>query len=198
MIDFIKTWANQIIVAIIIATIFEMILPNGNNKKYIKMIIGIYVLFTLIQPIAGKITGKEIEIGVNYDKYFDEDILNVSSDNFEENNSKLIKQAYIDNIQKDVQAKIQQKGYKVVSCDINILTSEENYGAIESMVLKIQPLDRNETNKENSIQIEKIEVDISNNEENESKLNVTDKERIDIIEYLAEEYSIDKTNIVID
>ena len=35
MIDFLKTWSNQIIVAVIIATILEMIIPDGNNKKYI-------------------------------------------------------------------------------------------------------------------------------------------------------------------
>ena len=75
MITFIKEWTNQIIVAVIIATVFEMILPKGNNKKYIQMIIGIYVLFTLIQPIASKMNGKEIAISANYKKYFDEEIL---------------------------------------------------------------------------------------------------------------------------
>ena len=33
MIEHISNWAEQIIVAVIIATIIEMILPNGNNKK---------------------------------------------------------------------------------------------------------------------------------------------------------------------
>ena len=99
MIEFIKTWVNQIIVAVIISTIIEMILPNGNNKKYIKMIIGLYVLFTIIQPIITKLTGKNLNISdFNYQKYFDHDILETSSNNFEDNNSKLIKQAYIDNI----------------------------------------------------------------------------------------------------
>jgi len=134
MIDFIKTWANQIIVAVIIATIFEMILPNGNNKKYIKMVIGIYVLFTLIQPIASKITGKELEISTNYEKYFDENILKTSSDDFENNNSKLIEQAYINNIKSDVQAKIEQKGYIVSSWNIRVITKKKNYGEIDRIV----------------------------------------------------------------
>ena len=55
MIDFIKQWENQIIVAIIIATIFEMILPNSNNKKYIKMIIGIYVFRNMPISLSMKI-----------------------------------------------------------------------------------------------------------------------------------------------
>ena len=196
MITFIKTWANQIIVAVIIATIFEMILPNGNNKKYIKMVIGIYVLFTLIQPIASKITGNEFTISTNYEKYFDEDILENSSNDFENNNSKLIQQAYISNIKNDVQAKIEQKGYEVVSCNINIITTEENYGAIENIILKIQKQEENK-NTSNKIKIEKVEVNI-NNEEVIENSNISDKEKQDIIEYLAEEYSIDRTQIVIN
>ena len=84
MITFLKTWSNQIIVAVIIETIIEMILPNGNNKKYIKMVIGIYVLFTIIQPIITKVTGNNIEISdFNYERYFDEDVLETDDENTE-------------------------------------------------------------------------------------------------------------------
>ena len=38
MVSVINSWAQGIIPAEIIATIIEIILPEGNNKKYIKMI----------------------------------------------------------------------------------------------------------------------------------------------------------------
>ena len=39
------------------------------------MIIGLYVLFTVIKPIITKVTGNNIEISdFNYKKYFDEDM----------------------------------------------------------------------------------------------------------------------------
>jgi len=196
MIAFIKQWANQIIVAVIIATIFEMILPDGNNKKYIKMIIGIYVLFTLIQPITSKITGKDFEISTNYEKYFNEDTLETSSNDFENNNSKLIEEAYINNIKEDVQAKIERKGYKVASCNINIEKTEENYGAIESIILKIQKQD-SKKNPSNTIEIEKVEINVEQENVVEES-NITDKEKQNILDYLAEEYSLDKTCIIIN
>lgn len=71
VISFISSWAEQIIVAVIIATIIEMILPNGNNKKYIKVVIGIYVLFTILSPILEKITKANLE-SFDYEKYFGE------------------------------------------------------------------------------------------------------------------------------
>lgn len=195
MIAFIKEWVNQIIVAVIIATIFEMILPDGKNKKYIKMIIGIYVLFTMIQPIATKITGKEFKIDTNYEKYFNDDILKTSSDTFENNNSKLIEHTYIDNIKNDIKAKIEQKGYSVVSCNVNIITNSENYGAIKNIVLKLKETEEENTNS--IVEIEKVEVNL-NNKELDTKNNITTKEKQSIIEYLAEEYSIDKTQIVVN
>ena len=51
MINFMSSWAEQIVLAVIVATIIEMILPKSKNKKYIQMVIGVYVLFNIISPI---------------------------------------------------------------------------------------------------------------------------------------------------
>ena len=56
MIEWLKNWTNSIIVAVIIAVIFELIIPNGNNKKYIKMVINLYVLFVILNPLISKFT----------------------------------------------------------------------------------------------------------------------------------------------
>ena len=45
MISFISSWAQQIIFAVIIGIIIQMLLPEGKSKKYIKIVIGVYVLF---------------------------------------------------------------------------------------------------------------------------------------------------------
>jgi len=202
MISFIKEWANQIIVAIIIATIFEMILPNGNNKKYIKMVIGIYVLFTMMQPIVTKLTGKEIKISsFNYKKYFDEDILETSSESFDNNNSKLIEQAYIENIRNDIKSKVQQKGYKVINCNINIVNNEnsENYGAIQKIELTINNFEESKNEETNKVEIENVKIDLNNEvKDEENELSISEKEKKEVIEFLSEEYSIDKTNIILN
>ena len=51
MINFMSSWAEQIVLAVIVATIIEMILPKNKNKKYIQMVVGVYVLFNIISPI---------------------------------------------------------------------------------------------------------------------------------------------------
>lgn len=206
MIIFIKTWVSQIIVAVIIGDIIELILPNGNNKKYIKMIIGMYILFTIIQPVVTRITGNNLEItNFNYKKYFDEDIIQSSSQDFENNNSKLIEQAYINNIKEDIAQKLKQKGYEVIECNIEILDNEnkEDYGSIRSIDVTVNELAvKNEQyNNENNINIQNVEINISNNTTettNKEEINISDKEKQEIIEYLSAEYSINKTDIIIN
>lgn len=61
MISNISSWAEQIIIAVIIATILEMVLPNGNSKKYIKTVIGIYILYTIISPVITLATRRRIK-----------------------------------------------------------------------------------------------------------------------------------------
>ena len=50
MIEWIKTWTSEIIIAVIISIIIEMLVPDGKNKKYVKVVSGIYILYTIINP----------------------------------------------------------------------------------------------------------------------------------------------------
>ena len=57
MIEVLSSWAKGIGVTIVIISIFEMILPNNNSKKYIRMVLGVYLIFNIISPL---VTNKEI------------------------------------------------------------------------------------------------------------------------------------------
>lgn len=210
MITFLKTWSNQIIIATIIAIILEMILPEGNNKKYIKMIIGIYVLFTIITPIITKITGNSLEFeNFDYSQYFDDTIeISTDSNEFDESNSKLIKQAYIDNIQNDITSKIKQKGYEATTLKISIIDDEnsEKYGTITNITMNINKIinDSEDTETSNNINIEEVEINVKNTNKNneqsseETKDKLNNKDIISLKEYLSNEYSIDEKFIIIN
>ena len=45
MVNIINSWAKGIILAVMVSTIIEIILPEGNSKKYVKTIIGIYICY---------------------------------------------------------------------------------------------------------------------------------------------------------
>jgi len=206
MIEWLKTWSNQIIVATIIAIILEMLLPEGNNKKYIKMIIGVYVLITVINPVITKVTGNSLVIeNFEYNKYFDDSIsISSSSEEFEKTNSKLITQAYIESIENDIKSKIEQKGYKVLDCKINIIGDEnpEKYGTLTNIYLQLstQEEESENTSNFNNIQIENFEINVNNTkaENEQEKIKIKDIDIEVLKEYLSNEYSLAKEFININ
>lgn len=195
MINAMSTWAKSIILAVIVSTIIQMILPEGNNKKYIKTVIGLYILFTIISPIISKISGGNSTIDVSkYENYFNVESITTASANVIDKN---LDNTYTSSIKADIKNRMKQKGYKVNSLDANIeLKNEESYGTINS--LKIS-LEREESNNNSNIQaVNKIEIKISNNTNEVKQNNLTSMEKQEIKNYLSEIYSIKKENIEVD
>ena len=69
MVSFLSSWIEGIAIAVIIASIFELILPNGNLKKYIKIILGIYVIFSIITPFVDSNKLYSIDLSKEVDNY---------------------------------------------------------------------------------------------------------------------------------
>ena len=69
MIDFLGNWIEGIAIAVIITSIFEMILPNGNVKKYMKIILGIYVVFSIISPFVNSKDLYSLNVSEEIDNY---------------------------------------------------------------------------------------------------------------------------------
>ena len=69
MINFLTNWIEGIAIAVIIASIFEMLLPKGNIKKYIKVILGIYIVFNIISPFANSKAINSFDIKKELNKY---------------------------------------------------------------------------------------------------------------------------------
>ena len=59
--EWFQSWINQIVLAVIICVIIELLLPENASKKYAKTVIGIYMLFSIFSPIANWIDQQEWE-----------------------------------------------------------------------------------------------------------------------------------------
>ena len=81
--EWVSSWIQGIIIAVIISTIIEMILPEGNSKKYIKVVIGVYILFSIVSPVISKVTGTSFQVSDMFiiDHYI-EDYCCISFQNF--------------------------------------------------------------------------------------------------------------------
>ena len=193
MIEFLSSWAQGIIVAVIIATLIEMILPNSSSKKYVKVVIGMYILFTIVSPIIKKLGGKDINLNtINIEKY-EQQISksdNTISRKFEDNNTRSIKDIYVSNLKADISAKLKEKGYEIDTSDIQI-KDDENY-TIEKITLKLIKMEQKQE-KNNEIVINTVEI--GNTISQKDSKTLSDDEEQEVKDYISETYGIDKKNI---
>lgn len=150
MIEHISNWAEQIIVAVIIATLIEMILPNGNNKKYVKAVIGVYILFTIISPIFKNGMNLDFEKS-DYEKYFKLDETYMAmSESLVSHNNQSVEDIYKMNLKEDMKQKLQEKGYKAEKMEVQIeLKEEKNYGRVKEIVLTISKMQEDQKESSN-------------------------------------------------
>lgn len=193
MIEFLSSWAQGIIVAVIIATLIEMILPNSSSKKYVKVVIGMYILFTIVSPIIKKVGGKDIDLNtIDIEKY-EQQISksdNTISRKFEDNNTRSIKDIYVSNLKADISAKLKEKGYEIDTSDIQI-KDDENY-TIEKITLKLIKMEQKQ-GKNNEIVINTVEIGNTISQKDSKTLSDDDKQEVK--DYISETYDIDKKNI---
>lgn len=185
MIDWLSNWAGGIVIAVIIGTIIEMILPEGNCKKYIKVVIGIYVLFTIISPVISEFTGDNIKLSDTFDldTYIEEAKETSKVQNMvQTDNESNIQNIYISGLKDDMKAKIEAKGYIVESIDIEI-ANDDTYSikSISVQVYKNDVEDKDIDNDDNNSNTNKIEeiskvekvekINIDTNNKNDSEDN---------------------------
>lgn len=192
MVTYISSWARQVILAVVIGILLEMILsPNSKSTKYIKTVIGIYVMYTIIAPGLKLVGGKSIDFSnINYEDYFnnseiyekmESNIAKIEDDNF--------KESYELNLKQDMETKLNKKGFIVSDIDLEIELDEnsEEYGVIRKINIGILKKE----NKEKEISVNKIKV----GEEIAEKTSLSEKEESEIKSFLNQEYGIDYKNI---
>lgn len=136
MINFLSSWAEQVILAVIIATILELILPNSKNKKYVQMVIGVYVLFNIISPII-KNKEKLVFSEIDLDKY-----ITTSTKVEQSSMDARLEKIYLDELENNIKSKFKNAGIEIIKCtiDAELDTTKKNAG-IHSIDVKVKNVD---------------------------------------------------------
>lgn len=136
MINFLSSWAEQVILAVIIATILELILPNSKNKKYVQMVIGVYVLFNIISPII-KNKEKLVFSEIDLDKY-----ITTSTKVEQSSMDARLEKIYLDELENNIKSKFKNAGIEIIKCtiDAKLDTTKKNAG-IHSIDVKVKNVD---------------------------------------------------------
>lgn len=214
--EWMSGWIQGIIIAVIISTIIEMILPEGTSKKYIKVVIGVYILFSIVSPVISKVTGNEFRVSdiLDLEKYMEKSKESSSMQNQLENqNQNQIKDIYLSSIKSDIKQKIENKGYQVQNINLEV-ENDEQY-TLKQLRLQVSKeaveTNSNAINHKNTNQIvenvQEVSISIGNNTQtsNNSVFNTQNKKstlssqnRKELKDYLSSVYEISTKNIFIN
>ncbi len=205
MIEFLSGWAKNLGVVIVLVSIFEMILPNNKTKKYIRVILGIFVIFNIISPFVKnkeKLAVSSIDIE-NYKVPQNSTVDQTSM------NSR-IQELYEKELENNIKNKLQEQGYKVTNCKVQAEVSEDKKVDDENTIKKIKiQVEKSEENNENDKEeqkienkvvteiekIKKVDTTISKDQSSEkqndnAKSKITQKDIQNIKKILTEEYGV--------
>ena len=199
---------------LIVVSILEMLLPNNKTKKYIKMVMGLYVLFSIIAPFVENKDELKVDVENLYGQYTVQ-TSEVTDKTDQTSMDNRLNELYKQKLEKDIIQKVNDEGYEVENCNVNAHISDNDTG-IELITLKLkEKLTEEDTNlaDDNSInstdtienalvseiqKIQKVEIGVSDNkitentqgEENKQNQNITKADINKVKKLLKKEYGV--------
>lgn len=195
MIENLGSWAKGITLAVIVVSILEMLLPNNKTKKYIKMVMGVFILFNIISPFINANDLKNLN-EIDASKY-----VNENNKNYVEQKSmdERLEELYIEEIEKDIIKKVEKKGYKVSMCKVDAkITKNEEETGITKIKLKVEKTGEVKQEENSSIenqivtQVQKIKKVNTKKIEEDKETSLEKSDIQNLKQFLIEEYEVNE------
>lgn len=223
MISKINVWTQGILIATIIAIIIQLILPENKNKKYIKVVIGIYILFCIIHPVIGKsVNLEDYDLEnynlVNYNYVGSGSSIgnpdSIGNDNFTGNTDFVGSNDFIEDTRKgsstyqynksvneefrkrfinDVSTKLNTMGY---SCDDIDVIFDDDYNIKHLKILNIQKYSNDKSVNIKDVNISLDDDDRGSDDDNKNG-KIKESEKSKLKKYFGDTYKINENEIEI-
>ncbi|WP_129597773.1 stage III sporulation protein AF [Anaerophilus nitritogenes] len=199
MMNFLRSWIINIVSVVIFITFLEMLLPNSNMKKYIKMIIGLLVMIVILSPLLQIVHGNfniEDEV-LKTSLAIDQKNLSLTFDDLGNIQNQQVIKLYTQKIETNIKDKIEQDTQCMVlkvNAEIETSKEHENFGAIKKMNIVLKNPINDSTNKKiQTVSISPIGKPPDSDYKSQDTIPVIKK----IKESISNIYQIDKDQIFI-
>lgn len=191
---------RNIVVIVLLATFLDMLLPNTNLRRFIKVIMGLFIMVTILNPIIN-IFNQEATISAwDFNLQENEDVdsilekgKKISSD---QNAEAAIE--YKKRIEKQIEAMVHLiPEVDRVNCTAELASTEDlkNMGQIEKVFLEIY-LGTSKTKDQDQL-VDPVKIDLGQSQEKEGKKEEVNKSAIKskVINLVSNYYSISEEDI---
>lgn len=183
MIEFLVSWAEQLIIALIIIIMLEMIIPNSSYRKYIKIILGIFILYVIFNPLMkNKINNFNIEQELKKQTQTVNKIQNpTNSINYNTQIENVYKQKFKENLS----ISLNEKRYRLDNINFDVNYNKEKIET-NKLELRISKLEENKDIKIDKVKISEEKQEISKQDLEKLKQEISTTYDIDISKILIE------------
>jgi stage III sporulation protein AF len=192
-----KGWIINIVTTMVFVAFVEVLLPGGNMRKYVNLVIGLLVMLVIISPLIHLSAGS-YNLGIDiFNKGYAIELrdANLLLNNVRHEQRESITKIYRDKVQRQIQEHVERlyPGSRAAAeVYINEDYDSESYGSVLGIRVVLSPSEE-ARNVENGIEIGRIIVDIDEKNPQDT-VEVLSREhdlvRADIAGYLSEIYRI--------
>ncbi|MFA5576997.1 MAG: stage III sporulation protein AF [Tissierellaceae bacterium] len=189
IISFISGWLKDIVILFVLISIAQLIMPKGNTRRYINLVIGLLIIFTIISPFTRllKLNFDIDELAFNYYKPMAAD--NIGLDSFDKMQERQIEELYKNRLKEEIKDLIERETvYQVGDMDMDFIGNGD-YEKIDYLTIYIAKGQE----KKGDIYIEKVRpVEIRGDMQADPD---TGDEYDDIKSLVHQSYDIDENKI---
>ncbi len=183
--NFIYSWLKDITILFIIISLIDLIMPKGSMKRYINFVIGLLIIFTVINPFINL-----SKIKFNLDKEVFNNLYKTSPEYMEKlikSQDSKIEELYTEKISEEIgQVLKRYTDHNILDITIDIEKNDGVYGTINNIDIVL--VENEIENQEKNINIKIKPVSLNKSKENIDSLDGFDE----LKRRLAEELSIDE------
>jgi len=166
MLDAISNLVRNVTIIVIIAGFLEMLLPTGEIKRFVKAVLGLFILVSMLNPLLGLFDKNVVsEVLAWQDPMGDSELstILVQGEKMSQEMNEKALDMYSKNVAKQIETVVKLvKGVGWVEVDVQMAMNKANpnYEAIDKVVLVVGMVGKEEE-KEGIDKIEPIKVEIS-------------------------------------
>ena len=132
--DFFRVWTSAVTGTIIFTALCEIIVPDGNIKKYVRLILGMIVTVNLIKPLGSLNIVKTTEEILNYNKV----LAYSQQENYTEEEKRKITKLYQKKLEEKITEGLKNKINASITVDVETEAElREKFGEIKEIYVEV-------------------------------------------------------------
>lgn len=154
--QFIYSWLKDLVILFIMISLMDLVMPKGSMKKYTNFVIGLLIIFTVINPF--------INLG-KLDFDLDKEVLKHLGDpiSYHDDESVIVEQqnqielVYREKIAQEIRELVNESiQNRIISMDIDMDNSKENFGDLKGIEIILSEEERGLEEKDISIEVKPV------------------------------------------